>query len=258
MRFVIAALIIFIVMKISGQSIKFTKEEFRNASFAGFLFLTVGNGLMCWALQYLDSGFLSLIVAAQPLVLILMIWGLQGKSPKLMSVLGTFLGLAGMYLLVGQNDLQYSQNQWIGLAFCFIALLAWGYASLFIAKVKIPESHFLNTGIQMAVGGILLLCISPFVEDISVKVFTEMTSFTFLCMLYLILFGSIIAFTSFNYLLQHVSPEKVATSTYVNPIVAVFLGWYFRDEFVNHMTILASFILFAGVYFINTARYKKS
>jgi len=233
-----------------------TKQQFLHASFAGFLFLTVGNGLMCWALQYVDSGFMSLIVATQPLVLLLMMWMLQGLTPNFMSIIGCFLGMLGMYLLLNQDAFDFNRNQIIGIGLCFVCLISWGYASLYVAKVDLPKSHFLNTAVQMLVGGILLLIISPFVEEVSLEKLSKVSSVSYWSMVYLIFFGSIITFTAFNYLLQKVSPEKVATSTYINPIVALFVGWYFREELVTMQSILAAGILFAGVYFINTERFK--
>jgi len=255
-RFVSAGIIIFLFMKLRGMDMSLTWEQFKNASFAGFLFLTVGNGLMCWALQYLDSGFMSLLVATQPLILLFMMWVLEGKSPKFMSIIGAILGLLGMYLLINQKAFNFEKIQLIGIGICFVCLIAWGYASLFVARVKLPKSHFLNTAIQMLVGGVLMLLVSSFTEDLALEKLSHISAVSFWGMLYLIFFGSIIAFTAFNYLLQYVSPEKVATSTYINPIVALYVGWYFRDELVTTQSIVAAIVLFIGVYFINTDRFK--
>jgi drug/metabolite transporter (DMT)-like permease len=105
----------------------------------------------------------------------------------------------------------------------------------------------------MLTGGIMLLIVSLlFGETWSLP--TDWSSEVQLSMLLLVLFGSIVAFTSFNYLLKIVSPEKVATSTYVNPIVALFLGWYFLDEQITLQSIMAAVVLLTGVYFINTKK----
>lgn len=257
-RFLIASLIIFALLKIMGHPIKVTREQFKNSAIAGIMFLTLGNGLMCWALQYIDSGFMSLLVSAQPLLLLIMIWAIDGKAPQRMSIIGTILGMIGMYLLVNQSALINSKQQIIGIMVCFMCLLFWGFASLFVARVDIPKNHFLNAGIQMGVGGIFLMLISFIIEKPDLSIYTEGTMLSYFCMFYLVVFGSVVAFTSFNYLLQHVSPEKVATSTYINPIVALFLGWYFRNELITTQSIIATLVLFTGVYFINTEKYKKS
>lgn len=256
-RFILASLIIFVIMKVMGKSFQITKKEFINASIAGFMFLTIGNGLMCWALQYIDSGFMSLMVSAQPLILLIMIWVWDKKPPQVMSIAGTILGMVGMYLLINQTELISTTNEYLGLLMILICLISWGIASLFVARVDIPKNHFLNAGIQMGVGGTFLILISLCVEDVTMSLFTDASGISIFCMFYLVIFGSIFAFTAFNYLLQFVAPEKVATSTYINPIVALALGWYFRDELITNQSILATFILLTGVYFINTEKFKK-
>ena len=120
-----------------------------------------------------------------------------------------------------------------------------------MAKANLPLNYFVNTGYQMLTAGILLMIASNlFGETWSSP--TEWSSPTQISMILLILFGSIVAFTSFNYLLKTVSPEKVATSTYVNPIIALLLGWYFLNEQLTPQSIVAAAILLTGVYFINT------
>ena len=125
--------------------------------------------------------------------------------------------------------------------------------SLFVGKADLPSNYFINTGYQMFTGGIMLFMVSLlFGESWSFP--TQWSSEVQISMLLLILFGSIVAFTSFNYLLKIVSPEKVATSTYVNPIVALFLGWYFLGEQITMQSIMAAVVLLTGVYFINTKK----
>ena len=132
-----------------------------------------------------------------------------------------------------------------------MCLLSWSYGSLFVGKADLPLNYFVNTGYQMLTAGILLIIASNlFGETWSYP--TEWSSPTQISMILLILFGSIVAFTSFNYLLKTVSPEKVATSTYVNPIIALLLGWYFLNEQLTPQSIVAAAILLTGVYFINT------
>ena len=132
-------------------------------------------------------------------------------------------------------------------------MLSWASGSLFAAKADVPSNFFVNTGYQMVIGGAILLVASlVFGETWSSP--TTWSSDIQWAMVALVVFGSIIAFTSFNYLLKVVSPEKVATSTYVNPIIAMLLGWYFLNEQVTTQSILAATVLLSGVYFINTKK----
>ena len=132
-------------------------------------------------------------------------------------------------------------------------MLSWAYGSLYVAKADFPKNYFVNTGYQMFTGGIILGVMSLiFGETWSSPLSWEPNVQG--VMVLLVLFGSIAAFTSFNYLLKWVSPEKVATNTYVNPIVAMFLGWYYLGEEITLQSALAAVILLTGVYFINSKK----
>ena len=252
-RFIVASLIIFVIAKALGKSLAITRKQLFNVIFVGFLFLSIGNGLAVWALKFIDSGFAALQISAQPLVILLMMWLIQGKKIQTMSMVGVVLGMIGIYLLVGQQEILVQENAVLGMVMIFICMLSWGYASIFVAKADLPKNYFVNTGYQMMTGGLLLTIMSlSFGETWSNPLAWSQT--TQGVMLLLVFFGSILAFTSFNYLLKVVSPEKVATSTYVNPLVALLLGWYFLEETITIQSAVAAVILLTGVYFINTKK----
>ncbi len=252
-RFIIASIIIFLIAKSLKVSLSITKKQLINATIAGFLFLTLGNGLAVLALKYIDSGFAALEISAQPLVVLIMMRILHGKRIALMSYIGVVLGFIGIFLLVSQKQIINQEGQVLGMVLIFACMISWAYASIFVGKANLPSNHFVNTGYQMLTGGIMLgitsLCLGetwtlPNVWQSDVQ----------WSMLGLVIFGSIIAFTAFNYLLKEVSPEKVATSTYVNPIIALILGWWVLNEQITTQSIIAAVILLTGVYFINTKR----
>jgi drug/metabolite transporter (DMT)-like permease len=252
-RFTTAGLLIFIIASILGISIRINKKQLTNTAIAGFLFLTFGNGLAVWALKYIDSGFAALIISAQPLIILILMRIHQDKKIKLMSVIGVVLGIIGIYLLIGQQEVLAKENAIIGILMIVACMFGWAYGSLFVGKAELPKNYFVNTGYQMVTGGIMLAIVSLlFDEPWSLP--TAWSSKVQISMLLLILLGSIVAFTSFNFLLKIVSPEKVATSTYVNPIVALFLGWYVLDEHITLQSIIAAIVLLTGVYFINTKK----
>jgi len=252
-RFVVAGLLIFAIALLMGKRIRVSWKEFGNAVLAGFLFLSFGNGMVVWALKYVDSNFAALEISAQPLVILLMMWILQGKKIKPMSLVGVALGIVGIYLLINQDTAVRHENAAAGIGMIFAAMLAWAYGSIFVGKAELPPNYFVNTGYQMLTGGILLWIMSLAIGEAWLPL-DLWESQTFWAMGLLVIFGSIVAFTSFNYLLKVVSPEKVATNTYVNPIVAMFLGWYFLDESIPLQSVLAAGILLTGVYFINTRK----
>lgn len=252
-RFICAGCLIFVLCRILGIPLGISRKELLNTSIAGFLFLSFGNGVVVWALKYVDSGFAALEISAQPLVILLMMRVFEGKKIQAMSVLGVILGILGIYLLVSQKQVVTQDNSVTGMIMIFACMLSWSYGSLFVAKAALPSNYFVNTGYQMVTGGIMLLLFSlAFGEPWSLP--TSWSGAVQISMVLLILFGSIVAFTSFNYLLKRVSPEKVATSTYVNPIVALVLGWYFLNEVVTLQSMVAAAVLLTGVYFINTSK----
>ncbi|MEM0934218.1 MAG: EamA family transporter, partial [Bacteroidota bacterium] len=176
-----------------------------------------------------------------------------GKKIRPMSFVGVVFGIIGIYLLVSQKQVVSKENSVLGMMMIFACMLSWAYGSIFVAKADLPSNYFVNTGYQMFTGGIILAIMSfGFGEDWTSPVYWSFN--VKLVMGLLVVFGSILAFTSFNYLLKVVSPEKVATSTYVNPIVAMLLGWYFLKEEITAQSIVAAVVLLTGVYFINTKK----
>jgi drug/metabolite transporter (DMT)-like permease len=252
-RFTSAGVLIFIICKILGKSLAITRKQFINAFIVGVLFLSFGNGVVVWALKFVDSGFTALEISAQPLVVLLLMWFLQGKRIKPMSLVGVGFGVLGIFLLVAQKQVISKEGSVLGMLMIFACMLSWAYGSLFVGKADLPKNFFVNTGYQMFTAGITLALASLIIgeEWIAPNNWGQPVQ---LSMLLLIIFGSIVAFTSFNYLLKTVSPDKVATSTYVNPIIALILGYYILDEQITLQSVIAAAVLLTGVYFINTSR----
>jgi drug/metabolite transporter (DMT)-like permease len=252
-RFLSASFLMFLIVKVSNKSLKVSLVQLKNVAIAGFLFLAIGNGVVVWALSYVDSGLAALTIASQPLIVLLLLWILENKRIKLFSWVGVFVGLLGMYLLISQNQITSSPESLKGILMIIGCVITWGYASIFVGKAELPKNYLVNSAYQMFFGSLWLILmsiikqehwISPYEWDINVK----------WSMLGLVIFGSIVAFTSFNYLLRTVSPEKVATSTYINPIVAMILGYLVLNETISTQSVVAAVVLLTGVYFINMKR----
>ena len=252
-RFVVAGILIFILARFMGIPISVPWRQRINTAIAGFLFLSFGNGVVVWALTYMDSGFAALEISAQPLIVLLLMRIIQGKKIKTMSVVGVVLGFIGIYLLVSQKQIISQEGTPLGMFLVFLAMLSWAYGSLFVSKADLPSNFFINTGYQMVIGGTLMLLFSLIIGEEWTSPL-QWSGNVQLAMALLIVLGSIVAFTAFNYLLRVVSPEKVSTSTYVNPIIALLLGWYFLDEQISSQSIIAAVVLLTGVYFINTKK----
>ena len=252
-RFTTAGILIFLIAKLLGHDLSITKKQILNCCIVGFLFLTFGNGVVVWALKFVDSGFAALEISAQPLVVLVLMRIFEGKKIRPKSMIGVVLGMIGIYILVSQKSLLEQENSIVGMIMIFSCMVSWGYGSLFVAKADLPKNFFINTGYQMFFGGIMLFIASlAFGETWSTpNLWSTDTQWS---MVILVIFGSIVAFTSFNYLLKIVSPEKVATSTYINPLVALALGWYVLDEQITIQSLVAAGVLLTGVYFINTSK----
>ena len=253
MRFIAAGLLIMLISKILNFQLAITKKQFLNSLIAGFLFLVYGNGVFVWALKYVDSGFAALLASTQPLFVLLLMRLIDRKPMQKKSIIGVLLGLVGMYLLVSQQEITSSEGTVLGVFMIFTCVFSWSYGSVFVSKADLPKNFFVSTGYQMLIAGFMLLIGSIIFKETWVSPLTWSTEVQ-LSMLFLVSFGGIAVFTAFNYLLKNVSTEKVATSAYVNPIIAMLLGWYVLDERLSLQSIIASVVLLTGVYFINSRK----
>jgi len=256
LRFVSAGILTLIIAKFLNLNLTITKRQFINSSIAGFLFLVYGNGVFVWALKYVDSGFAALEASTQPLFVLLLMRIIDGKKMQRKSLIGISLGFIGMYLLVSQKEVLAQENNLLGVIMILTCVLSWSYASVFVSKADLPPNYFVSTAYQMLFAGILLFLVSFILGESWVSPLQWSIEVQW-SMIILILFGSIIAFTAFNYLLKVVSTEKVTTSAYVNPIIALSLGWYVLDEKLTMQSVIAAAILLTGVYFITTKKEEK-
>jgi drug/metabolite transporter (DMT)-like permease len=255
-RFTLAGGIIFIIATFLKIPLAVTKKQLLNNVLAGFLFLVYGNGVIVWALKYVDSSFAALEASSLPLVVLLLMRVLYKKKIQKKAFVGVLLGFIGIYLLVSQEEITAGKNSILGVLMIATCIVSWAFGSIFVSKADLHKSYFVNSGYQMLCSGILLSILSLTIGETWKSPF-DWHSHTVSAMLILIIFGSIIAFTAFNFLLKKVSPEKVSTSSYVNPLIATLLGWYVLDEKMSFQSIIAALILLLGVYFINSSKNKK-
>ncbi|WP_159023269.1 EamA family transporter [Formosa sp. L2A11] len=252
-RFLSAGTLIMVISKVLKLPMQVTRAQFINCVIAGFLFLVYGNGIFVWALKYVDSGFAALIMATQPLFVIFLMRIIQGKKIQPKSLLGVGFGMVGMYLLISQNTLNLTRESTVGIVVIFTCVLGISSASIFVSKANLPSHYFVTTGYQMLTAGATLLLGSLMLGETWTSPLDWSTRAQ-TAMVLLIVFGSVVAFTAFNFLLKEVSTEKVATSAYVNPVIALMLGWYVLDENVSTQSIIAGGVLLTGVYFINSKK----
>lgn len=255
-RYLVASVITFLIVLSFGNFKWPPAEEIKNAFKAGFIFMGLGTGGAIWALNFLDSGLTALIIAGEPLIIVLMMWLVNQKRPPTQAFIGIFMGLLGMLLLVSQKSIVSTPDQWKGVLVILLSMIAWGGGSIFVSKVKLPDSEWTNATIQMFSGGLTTYLISLVIGESGISI-PELTRRTWISLAYLIIFGSVAAFTAFNYLLRNVSTEKVVTNTYVNPVIAMILGYLYNGELVTMISIIAAAIMLSGVFIINTNKREK-
>ena len=254
-RFSIAGILLFIIAHFSKNTLP-SRSEIKNGIVAGFLLITLGNGLLVWVLKYIDSGFVAMAFASQPLIILLLMRILYGKRIQTKSWIGIFLGIFGMYLLINQESQNILHQHKLVLVVLLCSITAWSLGLIFVSRTKSKNSRhtfYWISGVQMFSAGSILLLISLLIEK---PQFSELTINTevVVSMLFLIIFGSLIAYLAFNYLLKYVAPHKVSTNALVNPIVAVILGAIFLNEEFTMQSVIASAILLTGSYFINSTK----
>jgi len=248
-RFLTAGVLLYVAGRLWGHPVG-NAVHWRNGMFAGVLLLGVGTGGVVWAMQWVDTGIAALIVAFEPLLVVLLLWIMRGQRPGGRSLAGVAIGIAGMAVLVLQDKLIADRDTAIGVLVIFIGILSWGYAAIWVGRAKLPSSSMQTAAMQMLGGGGVLLLFSLLMGEwqrFDLDLVTQKVAFAWL---YLVALGSILAFSAFNYLLARVSPEKVVTTNYVNPVVALFLGWSLNNEVITLQSLIASVLLLAGVFFI--------
>lgn len=220
-----------------------------NASIIGFLTLGLGTGLVAWAELYISSGLAALIITAAPIWIVFFDWTmLKGGRPNKFVTLGLALGLVGMILLVGpelENGLQSANG--LAVAAVLVATISWSAGSLRSKMIAMPVNLFMSSAIQMASGGFIMVLIGLFLGEGADFAISAVSSKSIGGWLYLVIFGSFGAFSAYVWLLANAPPKQIASYAFVNPVVAVFLGWWLADEMVSSQMIIAIVILVIAV-----------
>ena len=248
-RFLVAGAMMFIWLRLKGVTLPDKKQWFHSA-IAGGLMLFAGNGLVVWAEQTVSSSLAALLVALTPVWFALLDWARPaGKRPTIYTWVGIVVGFAGVALLVTGHNLSSvnaSQNP-CGLAALVVAGLSWAAGSLWSRYHTKPESPWMTAALQMICGGAALLLFSLIHGEPARFHFAQVSAQSWCSLLYLIVFGSWIAFSAYVWLLKASTPARVATYAYVNPVIAVLLGHLLLGETLGLRALWAAAIIMAGV-----------
>jgi len=227
-------------------------EQWKNAGIIGALLLMVGNGAVSWAEQRVDSGMTSLLVATVPLWIVLA-EVVRGKRPAALQWIGVAIGLVGVGLLVKPSG-EGSVDPY-GAAVLMVGSLSWTVGSLFSRTARLATPASMASGMQMICGGVLMMAISVITGELASFEPAKVTVVSIFAWLYLIVFGSIIGFSTYMWLLSVASPAAVGTYAYVNPIVAVVLGVMVAGETLPPSATLAMVVITGSVALVSLAPY---
>lgn len=237
-----------------------TRSQWRATAIVGTLLLLGGNGLVTWAEQWVPSGLAALLVASMPLWMGLMAWVVEPAArPSRRSVAGLVLGFGGVALLVKPGgDIAADPQVLVGGLAVLLASALWAAGSLYSRRSDVPPNPFLSTAMQMICGGLALTIAGSLSGEWSRLDPASISTEAWIALAYLISFGSIVAFSAYVWLLRASSPAKVSTYAFVNPVVAVALGWALLGEVVSGTTIVAAAVIVAAVALITTVRSPRS
>lgn len=229
-----------------------TLQDWRSATVTGVLMLTVGNGAVVWSEQTVPSGVVALIVSTVPIWIVLIDWlRPHGVRPRNPVFAGLAIGLAGMVILIGPGAIvgQGNVNQ-IGALALLIGSLGWALGSILSKGSKRSGSPLAYAALQMISASAAMLVLAFLTGEPAAFSLWRVSPRSIASWVYLVLAGSIVGYTAYIYLLGQVSAAKVATYAYVNPVIAVLLGWAFANEPIGARTILAAVVILAGVAMI--------
>jgi drug/metabolite transporter (DMT)-like permease len=226
-----------------------TRQNWIAGIVLGALFFLVGHGTLHWAEQYVGSGLAALLIATEPMFILVLGWLMGQQKISLWSALGLGLGVAGVAMLTGA-ELSAKSSSLIGLVTVLIGSLSWSLGVVLSPKLKLPSDALGRTALPTICGAVMLLIAAGVTGEFQTAHWSSISLKSFLGLGYLITFGSVIAFTAYTWLLQQCPPALVATHTYANPVVAVILGWLLASEQITPRVILASLAILGAIVLI--------
>lgn len=258
-RFTIAGLLLLAWSRLVQRAERPSRSDWRTGLMSGALLLLGGNGAVVWSETRVPSGIAALLVAVVPLWMVLLDWLRPGgKRPAAPVFVGLALGLVGLGLLVGPDALHGAGPvNPAGAAVLMAGSLSWAVGSLLVKRAPRASTGLNGSGTQMFAGGLCLLAAGVVLGELGQLDLAHVSGRSLLGFLYLVTFGSLIGFTAYFYLLAHTTAAKAATYAYVNPVVAVVLGWAFANEPLTMRTMLAAAVILAGVAIITVTRDRR-
>ena len=252
-RYGLAGAILLVVAKARGAP-RLEVRDLAPAFTGGALLLLCGNGGVVWAEQHVSSGLAALLVATEPLFIVLLQAALlERRFPDPRSLAGVAVGMSGVAVLLGPDRVAGERPDLVGTAAVLFAAFSWALGSILSRRFRPPDSPLQAAALQMLAGGGLLLALSATAGEWARFSPALVTARSAAALAYLLVFGSLVGFTVYVWLLRAASPALVSTYAFVNPAVAMFLGWLLADEPLAPRTLLAAALIVGAVVLITRA-----
>ncbi|MCW5961873.1 MAG: EamA family transporter [Pyrinomonadaceae bacterium] len=256
-RFLVAGVILLVIARYFAKDYeKPSLKHWKTSFIVGTLLLLGGNGGVVFAQKYISSSLAALLVATEPFWIVLLSWlWLKKSRPNLKVVAGLFVGFIGVWLLIkGNSNVAAGSEsmQVLGSFAIIVAALSWAVGSLYGIRASTPKSSILTAGMQMFSGGLVLLVVSLTTGEMFKFDIAQVSRNSFLGVVYLVIFGSLLGFTAYSWLLKNAQPARVSTYAYINPVVAVFLGWLIAGETFSAQMLVGAAIIVGSVALITS------
>jgi drug/metabolite transporter (DMT)-like permease len=225
------------------------REHFVAGFVLGALFFLIGHGTLHWAEQHVASGLAALLIATEPMFILLLAWMSGQQRISRLSGLGLAVGVVGVAILTGA-EVSSKDTSLLGLIAVLVGSLSWAAGVVVSPKLKLPSEAIARTAVPLVCGAAMLLVTAGVTGEFHALHWSAVSVKSMLGLAYLIVFGSIVAFTAYTWLLQRCPPALVATHTYANPVVAVLLGWLLASEPLTMRVALASVAILGAIVLI--------
>jgi drug/metabolite transporter (DMT)-like permease len=225
------------------------REHWTAGIVVGALFFLIGHGSLHWAEQHVASGLAALLIATEPMFILVLAWMSGQQKISRLSALGLAVGVVGVSILTGA-ELSSKDTSLIGMLAVLLGSLSWAAGVVISPKLKLPTDALARTAVPLVCGAVMLLTAAGLTGEFHGLQWAAISLKSILGLAFLIFFGSIVAFTAYMWLLQRCPPTLVATHTYANPVVAVLLGWLLAGESLTARVLLASVAILGAIVLI--------
>lgn len=225
------------------------REHWIAGAVVGAFFFLIGHGTLHWAEQHVASGLAALLIATEPMFILVLAWASGQQKISRASAAGLALGVIGVTILAGM-EVSAKDTSLLGMFAVLIGSASWAAGVVISPKVKLPSDALARTAVPLVCGAVMLLASAGITGEFHGLHWSAISLKSILGLAYLIVFGSIVAFTSYTWLLQRCAPALVATHTYANPVVAVLLGWLLASEGLTLRVVVASIAILGAIVLI--------